>query len=85
MLGGCAPFGYEVITEEGKENKPYLKLNEKEKGIMDYVLELKNKGFGYKRIVRVLKSENIKHPRTNDDFRETTIANLIKNNFDKIS
>lgn len=50
--GGVIPFGFDVITHEGKK---YLKENEDKSKVINEILKLRDEGLSYKKVAKQIK------------------------------
>lgn len=71
--GGYAPLGYDV----DKATQKYV-INEEEATIVRLIFELHNKGYGYKKILSMLKEKNYK-TKFGNDFSTSSIRGILTN------
>lgn len=80
---GKAPYGYQTIvhpTQLTKKDKPqkYLEINEKEKNILDIMLDLRSQGYTYREIADELNTKAITN-REGSVWHHSLIHVIIRN------
>ena len=69
---GCYGYNYDLITKQ-------ITINEEQAEIIKYIFERYVEGIGSSTIAKELTSKGIKSPKGNDNWNESTIRGILKN------
>ena len=69
---GCYGYNYDLITKQ-------ITINEEQAEVIKYIFERYVDGIGSSTIAKELKAKGIKSPKGNDNWNESTIRGILKN------
>ena len=69
---GCYGYNYDLITKQ-------ITINEEQAKVIKYIFERYVEGIGSSTIAKELKAKGIKSPKGNDNWNESTIRGILKN------